>query len=66
MLRNEILSERIENICSGQLHSRYAGILEDVTSRGILSVPPTMIPVVKASPIAEKILDETLKILSQS
>ena len=33
---------------------------------GIPGVPPTMIPVVKASPIVEKILDETLKILSQS
>ena len=33
---------------------------------GIPSVPPTMIPIVKASPTAEKILDETLKILSQS
>ena len=33
---------------------------------GIPSVPPTIIPVVKASPTAEKILEETLKILSQS
>jgi hypothetical protein len=32
---------------------------------GVLSVPPTIIPVVKASPTAEKVLEESLKILKE-
>jgi hypothetical protein len=30
---------------------------------GVSSVPPTIIPIVKASPTAEKVLEESLKIL---
>ena len=33
---------------------------------GVSSVPPAVIPVVKASPTAEKVLKETLRILGQA
>lgn len=42
---------------------KYSKILQ---VEGISGVPPTTIPVVKASPTAEKVLEETLKILGKN